>query len=60
MHEARRDWTVIMHAHSAERKGYSGTAILCRESPSGSTGIGQEEHDAEGRVIAPRSRTTSW
>ena len=22
-----------VHAHSAERKGYSGTAILCREEP---------------------------
>ncbi|MCB0788756.1 MAG: endonuclease/exonuclease/phosphatase family protein, partial [Flavobacteriales bacterium] len=41
-----------VHAHSAERKGYSGTAILCREEPVRvDLGIGQEEHDQEGRVI---------
>ncbi|MBQ1507644.1 MAG: exodeoxyribonuclease III [Ruminococcus sp.] len=37
----------------AEKKGYSGTAIFCREKPiSVSYGIGIEEHDREGRVIA--------
>ena len=36
----------------AEKKGYSGTAILARETPlSVSYGIGMEEHDHEGRVI---------
>ena len=37
----------------AEKKGYSGTAIFCRQEPiSVSYGIGIEEHDKEGRVIA--------
>ena len=37
----------------AERKGYSGTAVFSRESPlSVRYGIGQAEHDTEGRVIA--------
>lgn len=36
----------------AEKKGYSGTAIFCKEEPkSVSYGIGIEEHDKEGRVI---------
>ena len=36
----------------AEKKGYSGTAIFCRQKPLGvSYGIGQEAHDHEGRVI---------
>ena len=36
----------------AEKKGYSGTAIYTRHTPlSVSYGIGQEEHDHEGRVI---------
>ena len=36
----------------AEKKGYSGTAIFTRRLPlSVSLGIGQEEHDHEGRVI---------
>ena len=39
-------------AHSAERKGYSGTAILTRQQPlSIAYGIGVAEHDTEGRVI---------
>ncbi len=38
--------------NSAEKKGYSGTAILARREPlSVSLGIGQDEHDHEGRVI---------
>ena len=38
---------------SADKKGYSGTAIFCRQEPiSVSYGIGIEEHDKEGRVIA--------
>jgi exodeoxyribonuclease-3 len=39
-------------ASSAERKGYSGTAILSKEMPLNVTyGIGITEHDTEGRVI---------
>ena len=38
--------------NSAEKKGYSGTAIFSREKPVNVTyGIGKEEHDKEGRVI---------
>ena len=38
--------------NSAEKKGYSGTAILARQEPlSVSYGIGSELHDHEGRVI---------
>ncbi len=39
-------------ANSAERKGYSGTAMLCREEPAGVTfGMGGIFEDSEGRVI---------
>lgn len=39
-------------ANEAEKKGYSGTAILCKESPVSVTyDMGIEEHDREGRVI---------
>ncbi len=38
--------------NSAEKKGYSGTAIFTKEEPiSVSYGLGIEEHDKEGRVI---------
>lgn len=38
--------------NSAERKGYSGTAVFSRQEPiAAAYGIGKEEHDAEGRVI---------
>lgn len=38
--------------NSAERKGYSGTAVFTRLKPMSVTfGIGIEEHDNEGRVI---------
>ena len=38
--------------NSAERKGYSGTAIFTKKEPISVTyGIGIEEHDNEGRVI---------
>ena len=38
--------------NSAERKGYSGTAIFSKQEPiSVKNGIGIEEHDNEGRVI---------
>ncbi len=36
----------------AEKKGYSGTAMFCKQEPLRVTyGIGVEEHDHEGRVI---------
>lgn len=38
--------------NSAEKKGYSGTAIFAKKEPLGVTyGIGMEQHDNEGRVI---------
>lgn len=38
--------------NSAEKKGYSGTAVFTRETPlSVSYGMGLPEHDSEGRVI---------
>ena len=38
--------------NSAERKGYSGTAIFTKKQPVNVTyGIGIEEHDKEGRII---------
>ena len=41
-----------IYSNSAERKGYSGTAILTRTAPiSVSYDIGKPEHDQEGRVI---------
>ena len=41
-----------VYSSSAVRKGYSGTAILCKEKPVNVTyGIGIEEHDQEGRII---------
>lgn len=41
-----------VYGYGAERKGYSGTAILTKVEPINvSYGIGVEEHDTEGRVI---------
>lgn len=41
-----------VYAYGAERKGYSGTAIITKVEPLNvSYGIGIEEHDQEGRVI---------
>lgn len=41
-----------VYANSAERKGYSGTAILTKIAPLSVTyDIGMSDHDAEGRVI---------
>jgi exodeoxyribonuclease-3 len=38
--------------NSAEKKGYSGTGVWCRTAPEQVTyGVGQEQHDHEGRVI---------
>ncbi|NDF60125.1 MAG: exodeoxyribonuclease III [Crocinitomicaceae bacterium] len=40
-----------VYANEANKKGYSGTAILTKKTPiSVSYGIGEEEHDTEGRV----------
>ena len=42
-----------IYTNSAERKGYSGTAILCRHEPlSVRRDIGIASHDQEGRVLA--------
>lgn len=42
----------ISYWNSAEKKGYSGTAIITKQKPLNVTyGIGIEEHDKEGRVI---------
>ena len=41
-----------LYFNSAEKKGYSGTAVFLKEKPLGVTfGMGIEEHDHEGRVI---------
>ncbi|MEM1223307.1 MAG: exodeoxyribonuclease III [Verrucomicrobiota bacterium] len=41
-----------LYWNCAEKKGYSGTAILSRKAPlSVSYGLGVEKHDKEGRVI---------
>lgn len=41
-----------LYSNSAERKGYSGTAILTRQEPLAlNYDIGIEKHDTEGRVI---------
>ena len=41
-----------IYANSAEKKGYSGTAILTKKEPISITkGIGIEEFDNEGRVL---------
>ncbi|MEO7079878.1 MAG: exodeoxyribonuclease III [Flavobacteriales bacterium] len=41
-----------INAYSAEKAGYSGTAILSREEPIRvDRGIGLDDHDTEGRVI---------
>ena len=48
--EAFSDYEI--YANEADRKGYSGTAIISKVSPiSISYDIGVEEHDSEGRVI---------
>ena len=54
-----QEWQAILdlpsyeqYFYSAEKKGYSGTAIFTRHKPLTLTrGIGIEEHDTEGRVI---------
>jgi exodeoxyribonuclease-3 len=40
------------HWNSAEKPGYSGVASFARRAPAGvSAGIGQDDHDREGRVV---------
>ncbi|RFC54122.1 exodeoxyribonuclease III [Brumimicrobium aurantiacum] len=47
----KEDYHIV--SNSAMKKGYSGTAILSKEKPLDVIyGIGVEEHDQEGRVIA--------
>ncbi len=41
-----------LYINSAEKKGYSGTAILSKEKPLAvSYGMGKENHDNEGRIL---------
>ena len=59
MQEAQLDENILeifegynAYWNSAEKKGYSGTAIFTKQKPLNVTyGIGIEEHDKEGRVI---------
>ena len=45
----------FIYSNSAEKKGYSGTAILSRTEPLNvSRDIGVAEHDTEGRVLCLR------
>lgn len=47
---------ILHYWNNAERKGYSGTAMLTRRRPQAvTTGIGTPEHDHEGRVITADS-----
>ncbi|MDD4141648.1 MAG: exodeoxyribonuclease III [Bacteroidales bacterium] len=44
--------TYHIYCNEAQRKGYSGTAVLSKQAPVAVTyGIGADEHDTEGRVI---------
>jgi exodeoxyribonuclease-3 len=50
--EIDEDFYPYMYINSAQKKGYSGTMIFSRYKPlSVRYGIGQQEHDNEGRVI---------
>ena len=59
MQEAQLDENILeifegynAYWNSAEKKGYSGTAIFTKQKPLNVTyGVGKEEHDKEGRVI---------
>jgi len=47
-----------IYCNSAEKKGYSGTAIISKQEPlSVQYDMGIEEHDQEGRVIAAEYQT---
>ncbi|KAG7671027.1 hypothetical protein KSW81_004454 [Nannochloris sp. 'desiccata'] len=49
--ESFPEWSVHWNC-STEKKGYSGTAVLSRTPPIAvSSGIGDKEHDGEGRVL---------
>lgn len=51
--EVVKDTSYHAYGNEAERKGYSGTAILSKEEPLSVTyDIGDTAHDQEGRVIA--------
>jgi len=54
--EGQLDWNqegYYAYWNYAQKKGYSGTAVFSKEEPLHvSYGIGMEEHDTEGRVIA--------
>lgn len=51
--ELSEDLYPYQYINSAKRKGYSGTLIASRTEPlSVQYGIGQEEHDQEGRVLS--------
>ncbi len=40
------------YIHSAEKKGYSGVAIFCKQEPDRVVaGMGKQEYDSEGRVL---------
>ena len=42
----------LQYWNSADKKGYSGTAIFCKHAPlSAAYGMGVDEHDHEGRII---------
>jgi len=50
--EQRWPNTYTTYWNSAQKKGYSGTAIFTKDRPLNiATGIGVEEHDNEGRVL---------
>ena len=54
------DWLEGYHAHwnAAEKPGYSGTAVFSKTKPSEVRhGMGQPEHDTEGRVLTLKFRS---
>lgn len=55
-----QDWTIVWNCATA-KKGYAGTATLCRQEPiSSSCGISVPEHDQEGRVVTVVSHDDTW
>lgn len=55
MQEGQADYnpeSYTAYWNSAQKKGYSGVAAFCRQTPLSVTkGIGTDEHDTEGRVL---------
>ena len=50
--EALKEAEYLVYSNAAEKKGYSSTAILCKEPPLRVTNdLGNEIHDGEGRVM---------